>query len=324
MRSYILLSVLLANSVAAPAQNLILSVGNTTSLTITTGTIFSADSLVLIPGSNFTLSSNDIQMSHVPVSVGLNPSIDRVYYLSNPISFTGTIQLYYQPSELNGIPESSLKYTDSTGGTWLAESTSSVNTSLHYVQFAALNQSFNGSTASGPITVLLLSLMSFTGNWNQEYPALDWVVNQTDQTESFDVESSSNATSWQVIGEVNGQDGNGTVSYPFNDNNPSSNNMYYRIKMIDPSGKFAYSNVLELQKAGYNKNIRLTVNNNAVAVYFSGAQPTAVRFINVLGQVLKSDMTSKQEYDINGLNSGVYFFQYELNGQWGVRKFVVE
>ena len=65
---------------------------------------------------------------------------------------TGTIQLYYLPSQLNGATESTLKYTDSAaGGTWLPEPGSTVNTRPHYVQFVAAAQPFIGSAASGPV-----------------------------------------------------------------------------------------------------------------------------------------------------------------------------
>jgi hypothetical protein len=52
--------------------------------------------------------------------------------------------------------------------------------------------------------------------------------------------------------------------------------------------------------------------------------PAGIRLINVSGQVLSTDMTSRQEYALYGLKAGVYFLQYELNGQWAVREFVID
>jgi hypothetical protein len=49
---------------------------------------------------------------------------------------------------------------------------------------------FIASTASGPPLDLAISLVSFTGNWNQQYPALQWVVDQTGGTVTFRIESS--------------------------------------------------------------------------------------------------------------------------------------
>ncbi len=95
------------------------------------------------------------------------PGINKQFIFASQITFTGTIQLYYLPSQLNGATESTLQYTDSAaGGTWIPEPTSTVNTSLHYVQFVAAAKPFIGSTASGPVTDLPITLVSFTGNWN--------------------------------------------------------------------------------------------------------------------------------------------------------------
>src|SRR5437868_3487488 len=101
MRLPILLFIALAGALVGQAQSTVLSVGSTSALTIMSGTIFSADSLVLTPGANFTLSSNNIQVSPTAVNLVPAPSISRVYTLGSQVIFTGTIQLYYQPSELN-------------------------------------------------------------------------------------------------------------------------------------------------------------------------------------------------------------------------------
>jgi hypothetical protein len=321
---FILLSASFACIQTGMAQKQVISVGNTRALTIRTGTVFSADSLVLIPGSDFTLSSNNIQVSPVAVALPAGPSINRVYYLGSPINFTGNIQLYYRPSELNGNLESTLEYTDSTTSvTWLPELSCTVNTGLHYVQFAATPRTFIGATASGPAIILPLSLLSFTGNWDQENPALKWTVFQTGEVVNFVIEGSSNGAAWINIGQIDGLDLNGTNTYGFNDNTPSGHIMYYRIRLSEPSGQYLYSHVLKLQKNDNNNDIRLVVTGNGVAVRFIGVLPTAIRLVNVAGMVLRSDRTSRQEYDVSGLTPGAYFLQYEMNGQWSVRKFVV-
>jgi hypothetical protein len=324
MKKIILFSALLPGILAVSAQKQVLSIGNTSSLTIKAGTIFSADSLVLTPGADFTLSSNTIQESATPAGITPAPGINRMYNFGSQITFTGTIQLYYQPSELNGNPENTLEYTDSIAGFgWVAESTSTVNTSLHYVQFAATAQPIIASTASGPAMNLAISLVSFTGNWNQQYPTLHWVVDQTGGTVSFNIESSTDDAAWNTIGTVNGLDNNALDNYQFSDDNPPAQNMYYRIGLIQPSGQLSYSNTVNLQKGGNNNTLILFAGNHAVSVRFSGTLPGGIRLINVSGQVLRTDMTSRQEYDLYGLRAGAYFLQYEVNGQWGVREFVI-
>src|ERR1700733_14543351 len=83
------------------AQHNVFSAGSTETLTITSGTIFSADSLVLIPSGNFTIASTTLLETPVAVPGLPNNSITRVYYLNKLITFTGTVQIYYKLSELN-------------------------------------------------------------------------------------------------------------------------------------------------------------------------------------------------------------------------------
>jgi hypothetical protein len=325
MKKILLFTTLLPGVLAVSAQKQVLSVGNTTSLTIKAGTIFSADSLVLTPGSDFTFSSNTIQESSNPVGFSPAAGINRQYDFGSQITFTGTIQLYYQPSELNGDAESTLEYTDSAaGGSWAPELTSTVNTSLHYVQFVASAQPFAAATASGPTIDLALSLISFTGNWNEAEPVLNWVVAQTGEAISFNIKSSVDGSTWNTIGTLNGLNNNGLDNYQFGDANPPAQTMYYRIELIQPPGQPSYSNIVRLQKMSNGNDVILVTRGNSLSVRFSGTMPGGIRLINVSGQVLRTDMTSKQEYDLYGLNAGVYFLQYELNSQWAVREFVID
>ena len=315
---------LLTAILAASAQKQVLFVGNSSTMTIKGSTIFSADSLVLTPSADFTLASNTFQESGTPVGFAPAAGINRQYNLGSQITFTGTVQLYYQPSELNGDAESTLVYADSaSGGSWLPELASTVNTSQHYVQFVASAQPFVAATASGPSIDLAITLISFTGNWNEAEPVLNWVVAQTGSAITFNIKSSADGTTWNTIATLNGQNNNGLDTYQFGDANPPAQTMYYRIELIQPPGEPTYSNIIRLEKTANGNKVVLVTGSNSASIRFSGTMPAGVRLINISGQVLRTDMTSKQEYDIYGLNSGVYFLQYELNGQWAVREFVI-
>jgi len=313
----------LACSLATKAQRTIISVGNAPSLLIKTGTIFSADSLVLTPGADLTLSSNNIQVSPVAVNLAPIPGINRVYTLSGQIVYTGTIQVYYQLSELNGNTEASLQYTDSAlSGAWLASSTSTVNTTSHFVQQIASARPFIGTTASSHPAVLALTLMSFSGAWKGDQAGLEWMISQSNEMAGFVVESSIDGANWKKIGEVAGSPGDGLYTYDFTDANPPSANMYYRIEILRVSGQTEYSRIIKLTKEEDN-TIRLFVNNNTVTVLFTGAQPASIRLLNTLGQIVQINRTRRQEYIFYGLFPGIYFMQYERNGQMGSKGFLI-
>jgi len=322
MRSNILLMIAVAGSMATQAQTTVLSVG-ATAMTVKSGTVFSADSLVLTPSADWTLSSNNVEVSQTAVNVAPAPGINRVYTLGSQISFTGTMQLYYLPSELNGNPESSLLFTDSTvGGAWLASGTSTVNTTSHYVQQTAAALSFTGTTASHQGITLALSLISFTAAWQGQEIGLAWVINQTQDMGNYTVERSTDGTSWTPIGTVPGEKGNGLFTYGFTDDAPPTGAIFYRLEILDEAGQTSYSYILSMQKAQDN-NIRLVAWDRSVTIYFDGAQPTSVRIINAVGETIRIDKTSRQQYTFPGLPTGVYFVQYELNRNTGAKGFLI-
>ena len=322
MRTNILLAIAVAGSLATQAQTTVLSVG-ATSMTVKSGTVFSADSLVLTPSSDWTLASNKVQISHTAVNIAPAPGINRVYTLGSQISFTGPIQLYYLPSELNGNPESSLQFTDSAlGGAWLASTTGTVNTTSHYVQQTAAALSFIGATASHQGIILALSLISFTAAWHDQEIGLAWVINQAQDMGNYTVERSTDGVSWTAIGTVPGEPGNGLFTYGFTDDAPPPGAIFYRLEILDEAGQTSYSYILRMQKTPDN-DIRLVALDRSVTIYFNGGMPTSVRIINAVGETMRIDRTSRQQYTFSGLPTGVYFVQYERNGNTGAKGFLI-
>jgi hypothetical protein len=315
----------LTGSFMTRAQHNVLSVGAVQTLTITSGTMFSADSLVLLPTSNFTMASNAILETPVPVPGVPTSSINRVYYLNSPVTFTGLIQLYYQPSELNGNTESALKYMDSTtGSAWLIFGSSIVNTSSHFVQRPLSTRAFNGATASQSGILLYLKMLSFTGYWDGDHVALTWIAEQNDGSKSFTIESSPDEKNWQEVGVVPASLVEGQYKYGFNDYNAEFTTRLYRIKMTELSGQISYSSILKISKSGPTNNLYVVGKNNGATIYFTGNNlPKSVRVINSVGQITWRDNTGRNQYELNGLLPGIYFVQYELNGTIGVKQFIV-
>ena len=322
MRIFIFFMLVLAGCLAGTAQNTVLSVGSSAALTVKSGTVFSADSLVLTPSSDLTMSTNAITISHTAVNLAPSPSIKRVYYLNSQITYTGIVQVFYLPSELNGNTESSLMYTDSaTGSIWLASAGSTVNTASHYVRQTVSAHPFIGATASQQ-TVLALSLISFAGSRQGAGVNLEWVISQTQDEAAFTIERSTDGTSWTAIGSIAGQTGDGFFTYSFEDTDPPSGTLQYRLKIGKVSGEVFYSYIIRMDTQD-DSQIRLVAGNKAVTVYFQGALPGGVRIVTAGGETIRLDRSSRTQYTFSGLMTGVYFLQYELNGRMGARSFLI-
>jgi len=323
MKTIIFFLAVLVCSLPGRSQQTIISAGSSPTLFIKAGTVVGADSLVLTPSSDFTFSSNTLTVSPTAVSLVPAPSISRVYSLTSQINFTGTIQLYYKPSELNGNPESALQYTDSSVGSfWLASPSSTVNTSLHYVQQTAVARNLIGATASHQGTVLALSLISFTGAWQGSDAGLSWTIDQTAESADYTVERSTDGSDWTDIGFVAGKSGDGLQVYQYTDVGVPAGALLYRLVISRTSGRKDYSNIVRLQR-GSDGQMRLVAVSQTVTAWFDGVLPSSVRIVNAVGAVLRIDMTSRPKYEFSGLPAGVYFLQYEINGVAGVRSFLI-
>jgi hypothetical protein len=87
-----------------------LSVGPNSSININSNSSLSVDGLELAPNEAYTISGpNTIDRSNVPIVVGYNTSINRVYELSAELSnYSGILNFNYLESELNSILEEDL------------------------------------------------------------------------------------------------------------------------------------------------------------------------------------------------------------------------
>jgi hypothetical protein len=270
------------------------------------------------------MASNTILETPVPVPGVPTNSINRVYYLNSPVTFTGLIQIYYQLSELNGNIEAALKYEDSTtGSAWLLFGSSIVNTASHFVQRPLSVRMFNAATASQSGILLFLKMLSFTGFWDGDHVALTWIAEQNDGSKSFTIESSPDEKNWQELGVVPASLMEGQYRYGFNDYNSEFTTRLYRIKMTELSGQISYSSILKITKSGPANNLYVVGKNNGATIYFTGKPPQAVRVVNSLGQISWRDNSSHNQYQVDGLLPGIYFVQYELNGGVGVKEFMV-
>ena len=136
--------ILLLTSLRLMAQ---LTVGSS-GITILSGTSVSIEGLTITPSATLTIVNNSIQKVNTPIAGNL--SINRFYQFGSPLTVSGTVGLFYLPSELNGYLEPSLQlaYTAAANAPLTVTNGSSVNTSTHYVSNALTNQNLFVVTAS--------------------------------------------------------------------------------------------------------------------------------------------------------------------------------
>ena len=136
-----------------------LSVGPNSSININSNSSLSVDGLELAPNEAYTISGpNTLDRSNVPIVVGDNTSINRVYELSAELSnYSGILNFKYLESELNSILEANLVLeVQAVNGDWTSVTASidEANNSLSY-DFTELIgfRSVTASDVSATLTV---------------------------------------------------------------------------------------------------------------------------------------------------------------------------
>lgn len=172
---------------------------------------------------------------------------------------------------------------------------------------------------------LPVTLISFNTYSEGSAVNLKWSTASETNSKGFDIERSANASSWTKIGFVDAQSqGASTTSkldYHFSDVKPFNGLNYYRLKMVDLDGTFAYSQIRTVNLEGMP----------AVAIY---PNPTAgkVYLQNIdLGKVTKVSISSidgkyvhnytaitSDGIDVGNLIPGLYVIS--ITGQGQVQK----
>lgn len=121
-----------------------------------------------------------------------------------------------------------------------------------------------GSTIGCNITpdvVLPVNLTRFSGIFQEGTVQLTWQTATEKEADRFEIERSTDATSFSTIGSVRAS-GNTSqlIDYDFIDAEPFSGKGFYRLKQIDLDGRFRYSGTIMVQTTGLDNAVTLYPN----------------------------------------------------------------
>ncbi len=204
------------------------------------------DGLTLTPASDLSLSSQNLTISTTPIP-GSPDGITRVYTFSQPLTYAGNLGLYYNASELNGNDESLLEIAVGSNS-FITTSGSNVNTTTKYISNnlgSPTNFSVVSAAQAGSLPVTLLGFqVKHEGN----LATLNWQTSTERQSDFFEIQQSLDAKNWNIVGSVKAAT-HSTIQqdYHFTDPTPRTGTHYYRLKMMDTNGKYAYSGIRNLR-----------------------------------------------------------------------------
>ncbi len=171
---------------------------------------------------------------------------------------------------------------------------------------------------------LPVKLLSFSGNRkNENTDLLVWQVVDEQDMKHYEVLASENGFDFKTTGTVaisNSSANNKT--YDFSNNIISSSINFYRLKMVNIDGSFAYSNILKLSNKQKNINTLDVMPNPAKASLFvhinaTQAHSSIIEIVNFLGQtIFKKNIQNIKgintiPIDVSNLQRGVFFIKVE-------------
>lgn len=310
MKKIILLACLGSVSITGFAQ----LVTQASGLSIQPGTIFSTEGLVLTPTAGLVISSNTISRSATPItSSGGGTSIARVFQIAQPLTFSGTVGIYYENSELNGNQAGSLEIAFASSGTDYITLSNSVPGTNYVYSDGFANALLASVTATNNDVVLPIRFSDFTALANGACGTdLSWQADEA-RVENFTVERSADARSWQAVKGSIYVEGN---DFRLTDDNPKPGMNFYRLAVNEPGSATVYSKLKSVNNTCAGSSLVRIYPNPASDVIRLDFNPGSVenaevRLLDPFGKCLEAVRVNQasETLSIRHLSNGVYYVQ---------------
>jgi hypothetical protein len=181
--------------------------------------------------------------------------------------------------------------------------------------------------------ILDTKLVNFSGSLNNDLATIKWITEGEKHLKYYEIERSYDQIHFIKIGETAGKNLLQRTNYSFNDNQPVFGNAFYRLKLVDESGAYAYSNVVLL---GKNMDFKVRINENPFTdvlkteIILPQSGEVNFQLIDCFGKLIYSNAKRMQKgfnsFAITNqdkqLSSGMYFLTIKYNGQTIQKKVV--
>jgi hypothetical protein len=177
---------------------------------------------------------------------------------------------------------------------------------------------------------LPVKLIGFTAVSEGNAASLTWSTAEEVNSSYFDIEHSRDAKSWTALGMVKSYGESVTKrDYHYAHTTLSAGINYYRLKIVDLDGRFAYSQIRSLrndQSVGNMKAYPNPVVNGKLNIDIFGPGSYEAEVYNLSGvRVMQYNLGTNRELNVATLDSGMYVLHIKsTNGEVHTRTFVVK
>ena len=265
------------------------------------------------------ISKSNVQGGNLVISGISRPGAYIEFYIADANGSEGETFLF-SAQEGGGIDDSTGtdSYSDVTYGTFTDQKygfsvpvgslPAPVAAGTVIIAIATNTQTGAGNTSEfGPsfISTLPVRLLQFNGRVDNGIVYLNWNTSQEINNSHFDVERSSNGTSFEKIGTVAARGGISNA-YSFNDTKAGTVN-FYRLKQVDKNGTSSYSKTVlirgDLDKIGAKVSPNPFRGSVNVSFQSNKEETITIRLFSQTGQLVKQQST-KINTGINTVNLG--------------------
>lgn len=179
---------------------------------------------------------------------------------------------------------------------------------------------------SDKTTPLPVTLVSFNTKKTEGQVSLTWATTSESNASHFEIERSADARHFETVGSVAVKGESTSMrNYSFLDTPVSSSIVYYRLKMIDVDGTFAFSEIRNVHFEGLTDLVRVYPNPASSFIKVDAPNARSVKIFNKMGRILHTtEGIVPARIDISGLSEGIYIVQViQRNGQVKAVKIVV-
>jgi len=189
------------------------------------------------------------------------------------------------------------------------------------------NSGDSGSTFSTIITltetVLPVDLTEFTATADKAIVRLNWSTASEDDVVHFAVERSIDGETFTPIGRQTTSGNTRQIkNYAFTDREAPVGNLYYRLRIVDLDGSYAFSPIAQTQVTTESK-LLIYPNPADVTVFIDGemTETTKVRILDKTGRILR-ERRGAGTIDVADLPTGIYLLETVREGIRDVKKLV--
>jgi hypothetical protein len=159
--------------------------------------------------------------------------------------------------------------------------------------------SFSPFTFGSSSYPLPIKLVSFSAEKKSGFVLLKWATENEINADHYEVERSSDATHFSIIGIKNALNLPYTQHYELEDHDPFTGIVYYRLKSIDNDGKYSYSKIIAVADYSIIDNGEIIVLNpahNNITILNKTTQSGNFNYqlLNISGQVVQKGIMNMQ------------------------------